>query len=237
MTQSTYPRALGWAVHFYTACGAVFGLLALQAVWGGRISQAFFWMAITIVIDSTDGFLARKVQVRRLVPHIDGRTLDDIVDYFTYVVVPVFFMVGTGLLPNMILVASFPLIASGFGFANRQAKTEDDFFLGFPSYWNVVAFYLWLFGLPPQVNAAVIVLLSVLVMIPVRYIYPSKTRQYRGTTLVLAIAWGLQLLIAFVWPEGIPGWWLWSTLYFPVYYLAASLHLHRSLPPSSVPSD
>lgn len=232
MTQRTYPRALGWAVHLYTASGAVFGLLALQAVWTGQVRTAFLFMAITVMIDATDGFLARKLNVRQLIPHIDGRALDDIVDYFTYVLVPVIFMVGTGVLPNNILVASLPVIASGFGFANCQAKTDDDFFLGFPSYWNVVAFYLWLFGLPAVVNTVAVVALSALVVVPVRYIYPSKTGQYQRLTLVLGTLWGLQLLAAFLWPGSLPGWWAWSTLYFPVYYLAASFHLHRTLPPS-----
>lgn len=226
-----YPTWAGWALHCYTASGAVFGVLALQAAAAGEVRTAFLWMALTIVIDASDGTIARRLRVDRLVPQIDGRTLDDIVDYFTYVVVPVVFMLRVGLLPDSVWVAAAPLMASGFGFANRQAKTADDYFLGFPSYWNIVAFHLWLFGMPVWLNAVAVVSLAALVLVPIHFIYPSKTNAHKTLTLVLSCLWGFQLVTAFLWPDKVPAWWLWSSLYYPVYYVALSLHLHRSRQP------
>lgn len=229
MQARRYPTWAGWAVHLYTASGALFGLLALQAAAEGAVRTAFLWMAVTILIDSTDGTLARRLDVASLVPSVDGRVLDDIVDYFTYVVVPVALMRALNLLPHSIWVAAAPILASGFGFANRQAKTTDNFFLGFPSYWNIVAFHLWLFALPVWINAVAVVVLSVLVLVPTRYVYPTRTEDHRALTLVLGGLWGVQLVAAFVWPEQLPGWWLWSTLYYPVYYLALSFAMDRKL--------
>jgi phosphatidylcholine synthase len=224
--------ALGWLVHVYTASGSVFGLLALRAVWERRPQEALLWMIVATVIDSTDGFLARRLQLWHLIPRISGRRLDDIVDYFTYVAVPVAFLVFLELIPSSPWVFGLPLVASGLGFANEQAKTDDDFFLGFPSYWNVVALYLWILQLSPEANTAIVVLLSVLVLVPTRYIYPSKTKAWQPLTLVLCSLWALQLTAAFLWPDRVPEWWLWTSLAFPVYYVAGSFVLHFTAPPA-----
>lgn len=226
MAEAASRRKLGWMVHLYTASGAVFGVMALRAIAEHDASAVFLWMIVATFIDSTDGWMARRLDLRRLIPRIDGRRLDDVVDYFTYVVVPVAFLVHFGLLPSSPWVFAAPLVASALGFANEQAKTPDDFFLGFPSYWNVVAIYLWLFGLPAWANAAVVGAISVLVLVPTRYIYPSKTRPWRAFTLAFCTVWGLQLLLAFAIPERLPSWWLWSSLSFPAYYFFGSFFLH-----------
>jgi phosphatidylcholine synthase len=228
---------LGWLVHVYTATGALCGMLALQAVADLDPRRALLWMAAATLVDSTDGWLARAVEVSRLIPHIDGRRLDDVVDYFTYVVVPVAFLLHLGLLPRSPWIAALPLVASGLGFANDQAKTDDDFFLGFASYWNVVALYLWWFHLGPWANAAVVAVLSVLVLVPVRTIYPSKTRPLRPLTLVLCVAWFAQIACALLLPDSTPSWWMTSSLAFPAYYVVVSVVLHLSLPRPVAPSS
>ncbi len=221
-------RWAGWLLHLYTASGAVFGMLALLATDAGRYREAFLWMGVTLLIDSTDGTIARKMKIDRLIPQIDGRCLDDVVDFFTYVLVPMIFLLKAGLVTGIVAV-SLPVIASSLGFSNRQAKTDDDYFLGFPSYWNIVALYLWVFGMSPWLNTAILLLLGVLVLIPTRYIYPSKTKAYQPLTVTLCCLWGFQLMVAFIRPDGLPEWWMASTIYFPVYYLSLSLYLHRKL--------
>src|SRR5215813_11561538 len=93
-------------------------------------------------------------------------------------------------------VVALMVIASGYGFSQTAAKTADYFFTGFPSYWNIVAFYLYALGWPLAVNAVVVVLFSIGVFVPIRYIYPSRTVTLRPLTVALGIAWGLSVLWA-----------------------------------------
>ncbi|HXE71635.1 MAG TPA: hypothetical protein VNO81_03160 [Candidatus Nitrosotenuis sp.] len=224
--------AQAWLVHIYTALGAYVGLLGLLAAWRQDLRAAFAWMALATFIDATDGYLARTFRVGQLIPFIDGRRLDDVVDYFTYVVLPVAVLVLGGLVPPWPWLPAFPLVASGLGFANAQAKTEDNYFLGFPSYWNVVAFYMWLVGTPPALNAAVLVTLSILVLVPIRYIYPSRTRPLQPVTLALGVVWGVLCLACLLWPHPLPRWWWLATAIFPLYYMLASFYLHFTQPPA-----
>lgn len=227
MSSEKKLRWCSWALHLYTASGAVFGILALKAALAGHALQAFQWMFLTIFIDGTDGFIARKLQVWNRLPQIDGRRLDDIVDYFTYVAVPTATMLWLEMLPDSLFVWAPILLSSAFGFANVEAKTEDDYFLGFPSYWNLVALYLYCLDWPVWANTMVILSLCVLVFAPVRFIYPSKTKPFRLLTVIWGLLWALQTFALVALPERLPDWWLPLALLYPVYYVSLSLYLNR----------
>ena len=218
-----------WAVHAYTASGAVMALLALVAAVDLRWREAFLWLALQMFVDSTDGVLARLVDVKTRTPRLDGARLDDLVDYLTYVVVPAFIVVRAGLVPPgwAIPVAAAMLVSSGLGFSNTEAKTADHFFTGFPSYWNVVVLYLVLLGWPPPLNVAVLLALAVLVFVPVKYVYPSRTPILRGLTIALGAAWAAVMLLCTWQIDDPPRWPLWATLVFPAYYVALSLWIAR----------
>ncbi len=183
---SPLRAALAWGVHLFTASGAVVGLCALLAAAHGEPRRAGLLMLVALTIDSLDGMLARAVRVSEVLPQVDGRRLDDLVDYLNYVIVPAVFLVETDLLPHWGF-AALPVLASAYGFAHVQAKTDDDFFLGFPSYWNVLALYCWLLELPPAANAALLAALSPLVAVPFKYLYPSRMRALRRTHHALAV--------------------------------------------------
>ncbi len=216
-----------WCLHLYTATGAFVGIQALLAAVRGEAFLSFQLMMLTIFIDATDGTIARALKVSERLPHIDGRSLDDIVDYFTYVIVPVFCMVQFQLIPSHWIFWAPIVLASAFGFANVNAKTEDDFFLGFPSYWNLVALYLFCFDWPVWVNTLLVLTLTVLVFAPVKFIYPSKTKAYQVPTMLLGTIWGLQTVALVVCPDVLPPWFLPSTLFYPIYYVSLSLYLNR----------
>jgi len=222
-----------WGVHLYTASGAVIGMLALDAITRGAYGAAFAWMILATLIDSTDGTLARRARVKEVLPHFDGAKLDDIVDYLNYVVVPIALAYTAGLVPTGtagIAVAAAPLLASGYGFCHAAAKTPDHFFTGFPSYWNVVVFHLYTLGGPMWFNIAVLLVLSVLVFVPTRYLYPSRGPVARTATYVLGGIWALLLVILLLqFPHPSRPLALLS-LYFPAYYLAMSFHVHRTHP-------
>jgi phosphatidylcholine synthase len=185
-------RAAGWALHLYTASGSVLALLAVLAAIEGDDLRALWILLAALVVDGTDGMLARRLRVSETIPGFDGGRLDDIVDYLTYVFAPIVLLLTSHRLPDGAwgdVLAALPLLASCIQFCRRDAKTEDHYFLGFPSYWNVVAFYAVVLDLPPAVVAVVLVTCSVLVFVPIKYIYPSRTRTFRVLNLSLAGAW------------------------------------------------
>lgn len=199
--------------------------MAILAAIGGEARAAFLWLAAATFIDATDGALARLADVGRTAPLIDGARLDDIVDYVTYVVVPGLIVWRLDLLPPAAgpWVVAATLVASALGFARRDAKTDDHLFTGFPSYWNIVAVYLAVWRLPPWVAATILLTLAVLVFVPIRYVYPSRTVFLRPLTLGLGAIWTV-LFLALLWllPEP-PRWLVQATLAYPVYYVALSL--------------
>ena len=190
-----------WLVHLYTASGVVLALLATRAVIDYNYRAAFFWLWLQVVIDATDGMLARRARVLERIPWFDGSKLDDIVDYLTYVFVPALFVWRSLLVTDAwtLPVSAAMLVSSGYGFSRKDAKTADHFFTGFPSYWNVVVFYLLALGWPPVVNAGVLLVFVLLVFIPVRYVYPSRTPVLQRSTNLLGSAWSVN---SFATPSG-----------------------------------
>ena len=218
-------RILAWGVHLFTACGAVVGAGALVAIANGAWTPALLLMLAGLFIDAVDGMLARSADVDRQAPRIDGRRLDDIVDYVNYVIVPVVFMVATGLLPHWAWAAA-PVLASAYGFSQVAAKTDDDFFLGFPSYWNVLAIYLFLLQASPSTSALLVAVLSVGVFVPWKYIYPSKLRSHRAFTFTLAIFCFAAVSWSVLDPQRSRSLHLVElSLVFPAWYLWPSWHL------------
>lgn len=221
---------IAWLAHLYTALGAVLALVSTLAVFDGSFRGALLALAAATFIDTTDGWLARALRVKERLPGFDGGRLDDIVDYLTYVFVPMLLVLEAGLLPDSwgIWVASLVLLASAYGFSQADAKvsTTDYFFTGFPSYWNIVALYMYVWQLAPGVNAAVLVLLAVLVFVPIRYVYPSRTETLRVPTLILGGTWAV-IVVAMVWRlPATDGPWTALSVVFPGYYIGLSLWLH-----------
>jgi phosphatidylcholine synthase len=223
-------RGLAWGVHAFTASGAVVGAIALLAIGADNLEQAAILMLVALAIDSLDGTLARAAKVGEVLPGFDGRRLDDMVDYLNYVIVPVVFLVAAGYLHPA--VAAVPILASAYGFSQQDAKTEDDFFLGFPSYWNVVALYIWLLDVSQLVATAVVVVLAIGVFVPLKYLYPSKMPRLGKIVMAgLGIVWVVAATIAVVAREATAPWHLAEiTLAYPALYLALSFWvggLHR----------
>ena len=184
-------------------------------------------MSLAVIIDATDGTFARAARVKELIPWFDGDRLEDIIDYANYVVVPALLLLHADVLPRQdaLWLAALPLIASAYGFCQKEAKTADHYFLGFPSYWNIVAFYIYVLQAPRWINAFSIIILSVLVFVPIRYIYPSRSPAYRGLTNGLGVLWAVALLsVIYLLPQP-PRELVWLSLLFPVYYTALSFWL------------
>jgi phosphatidylcholine synthase len=222
-------EARAWAVHGYTALGAVLGLLSLHYSATGAFRASFLAMGIAMAIDSSDGALARAFEVRERLPGFNGDLLDNIVDYLTYVAAPVFLMLRAKIIvPNFggWVLASCVIIASAYGFCRAEAKTRDHYFLGFPSYWNLVAFYLFGLDLPPWLNAAIIAALAAMVPMPIKFIYPSRTEPLRRFTVGLGCVWAVVTLAALARLPEHNLFLIYASLSYVLYYFAASFVLN-----------
>ena len=220
-------RIAGWLVHAYTASGAVLAFAGTWAVVHGYDRLALASMFAATIVDGTDGVLARRVEVRRVLPEIDGARIDDIVDYITFVFLPMLLLEASGGFYWLTLpVIPVVLLSSLYGFVAPDAKTADAFFTGFPSYWNVVVLYLLLFHVTPGWNAVILLGLSALIFVRIGYVYPSRTPTLRSLTLTLAALWALMIgVIIALWPSP-PRAFAIASLGFPVYYFVLSLWLN-----------
>ena len=219
-----------WLVHALTASGALVAYIALTAVIHGNLRVAFLWLTVATVIDAVNGLLARLARVKERAPMLDGARLDDIVDYLTFVFVPAFAIQQAGLLPAGItawIVVAAMLLSSAFGFSRADAKTNDHFFTGFPSSWNIVAVYLVALQLPAVINAGFLLLCAAGVFVPIGYVYPSRTVQLRRLTIrgghrLGRDARGDHLAS----PESTPMAGTVTSLAYPIYYFGLSFVLH-----------
>ncbi|MBA3234311.1 MAG: CDP-diacylglycerol O-phosphatidyltransferase [Propionibacteriales bacterium] len=180
------------ALHAYTATGTVFGFLIVVAAIDGEFKQALWLGLAALIVDGTDGMIARKLRVSETIPSFDGARLDDIVDYLTYAFAPMVLLWVTDRLPEGpggAALAVLPLLASSYQFCRTDAKTADHFFLGFPSYWNVIAFYVFVLDLGDATTSIILVACTILVFVPIRYVYPSRTKAYRALNIAFTTVW------------------------------------------------
>lgn len=211
-------------MHILTALGAGLGLWALILTYDGFYQEAVWVLAVAAIIDSIDGALARITQTKEHAPKIDGALMDNIVDFTTWTVAPLLWIYATMELPAWILVIC--AVASAFGFSNIRAKTDDNFFLGFPSYWNIVVFYIFLLKLPAVFGSAILLMFALTTFLPVKFVYPTRTEYLRPLTLILAIAFILQLIALMYFFDESPAWLVYSSFVFPFYYFGLSFYVN-----------
>lgn len=190
-----------FAIHVLTASGAALALLSLILATGGHWAAMFACLGFALVVDGIDGPLARALRVQDVLPRWDGAGLDFVVDFTTYVFVPAYAIAASGYLPDGLGVPAAVLIVitGALYFADRNMKTDDNYFRGFPAVWNVIAFYLYVLPPPPWIAAAAIVALSALTFVPIRFVHPLRVRHLRWLNIALMAIWavlGLMTLLA-----------------------------------------
>jgi phosphatidylcholine synthase len=187
--RGSWPAAA--LVHVFTGLGVVCALLALYALLDHHWELAFAWLGVALFIDAVDGTLARSVGVRTLLPRFSGERLDLVIDYVTYVLVPALALVLAGFLPGWpgLVLASLILLSSLFHFSDMESKTEDHCFVGFPAIWNVVAFYIFAFQMPPWAAGTVVLACVVLTFVPMHWAHPMRTPAFWPLTFVATLLW------------------------------------------------
>ncbi len=219
-------KLLAWLVHLYTALGlvCVAGMVVL-ILRGDAASfrEALLLMMVATAIDATDGWLARKAHVKDVLPGFDGRALDDLIDFHAYTSVPLLLIWRADLLPGSLAwLLVLPLLSSAYGFSQVHAKTPDGFFLGFPSYWNIVAFYLSVLHPQVWVSVALIVTLAVLTFIPTPYIYATRGGPFARLINIGAVLWFVLLGLVLLGPEDHRRTAALVSFAYPMMYLALS---------------
>jgi phosphatidylcholine synthase len=185
------PRLAALSVHFLTATGAVFAMLAMLEAVQQDWAMMFVWLVVAFAVDGIDGPLARRAHVKHNAPEFDGVLLDLIIDYLTYVFIPAFALFSSGLMDGwsgwvMIILVTF---ASSLYFADTRMKTKDNSFSGFPGCWNMLV--LVLFALEPGWAwcLGIVTLLTIAMFLPIKFIHPVRTERWRIISLPMALAW------------------------------------------------
>lgn len=184
-------RIGGMLVHILTASGVALGLLALLAAHERRWTLMFLWLGLALLIDGIDGPLARRFRVKDTLPNWSGEVLDLVVDYLTYVLVPAYALVVSGLVtPPLSLIAGIAIVVTGaLYFADTRMKTEDSYFRGFPAIWNVVIFYLFILRPSPEISLAVVALFCIMTFVPVLFLHPLRVKRFRAANITLLVLW------------------------------------------------
>lgn len=222
-----------FAVHIFTACGAGLALLALVFATGGHWAAMFFCLGLALIVDGVDGPMARRFKVAQVLPRWNGEGLDYVVDFVTYVFVPAYAIAASGYLPEMLAIPlGLVIVITGvLYFADRNMKTDDNYFRGFPAVWNLVAFYLFVLEPPPWVAAATVLALAALTFAPLRFVHPLRVKRLRIVNIALMALWAVLAFVA-VAHDLSPGPVIAATLSaIALYFLVAGL-LRRAEPSS-----
>jgi len=187
-----------WGVHLFTMSGAVCGFLALANIVENDPKDAMWWLILALIIDGVDGTFARMFRVTEHLPNVDGVTIDNIVDFFTYVVVPAFYVWWIPVVPDGwgIPAAIAILMSSQYHFSDLRHKTHDNYFRGFPALWNLVIFGFFVFQPGPWLALGLIGFFAVSTFVPLKFVHPFRVERLRKTNLALATVGSLALIWA-----------------------------------------
>ena len=219
------PQVRAFAVHVFTATGAALALVALTYAVREQWAAMFVCLGVALVVDGVDGTIARRLKTAELLPRWSGDVLDLVVDFTTYVFVPAYAIAAAPLLPDALaLPAGMVIVVTGaLYFADREMKTADNYFRGFPALWNAAAFYLFLLRPAPWLAVAIVLVLAVLTFAPFKFVHPMRVARLRAVTIGALLLWSLLALIA-VLHDLAPGPWVTGGLVvLGLYFLALGL--------------
>ncbi len=227
-------KIAAWAVHGFTASGAVLGFLAIISIFNNDLIGAFLWLGLALLIDGLDGSLARKIGVTDKTPNIDGSALDLVIDYLNYVIIPALMVYWFQLVPIgwEIIIPAGMFAVSLYTFANINMKTNDYYFSGFPAVWNIVVLYFYILGTNLWLNLFVIIFLFLLTFIPIKFVHPLRVKNLRNITIFTTVLWSastLKLVTAnpninlFTEEKIVMAIWVVSSIYFALICLTRSI--------------
>ena len=213
------------SVHLLTASGAVLSMFAMLAAVEGKWQTMFLWLVLALLVDGIDGPLARRYDTPKNFPTYDGVLMDLIVDYLTYVFIPAYALFKSGMLTGWTGWLAIIVICYGsvIYFADTRMKTKDKSFSGFPACWNMGALVLCAIAPSQHTILAVVVLLTVGMFVPLKFVHPTRTKRWREITLPVSIAWVLFAAWA-AWVNFAEGTWAhWGLVATSIYLVGAGV--------------
>ena len=221
----SFRHVRAFTIHIFTACGAALGLLALILATGGHWAAMFVCLGLALVVDGVDGPMARAFNVAELLPRWSGEGLDFVVDYITYVFVPAYAIAASGFLPDALAIPAglIIVITGALYFADREMKTRENYFRGFPAVWNLAAFYLYILAPPSWVAAGAIAALAILTFVPIQFVHPVRVKRLRVLNIALMGAWAALASVAIVQNLDPDPYITWPLAAIAVYFLVAGL--------------
>ena len=189
-------KIAAWAVHGFTASGAVLGFLAIISIFNNDLVGAFLWLGLALLMDGLDGSLARKIGVTDKTPNIDGSALDLVIDYLNYVIIPALMIYWFQFVPPgwEIYIPAGIVAVSLYTFANINMKTSDYYFSGWPAIWNILVLYFYILGTNLWINLIVIIILYILTFVPIKFVHPLRVKNLRNYTIFATVLWGASTL-------------------------------------------
>ena len=193
-------KFLGILVHLFTGFGIVAGFFALIAVMNNNQKEAFLWLGLAFLIDSIDGTLARKFNVKKNLPNIDGKMLDSIIDFFNYVIIPSIMIYWFRYVPDQfaILIPAILIFISIYSYVNLNVLTNDNYYNGFPAIWNVIVLYFYIFGTSQNFNLTFLFLLILLKFSPLKCIHPLRVKKFKSLSIFFAFVWFIMSVLLIV---------------------------------------
>lgn len=196
------------AIHLLTASGIVVGMLAIMAVLDGSPRAAVLLLVLAQIIDGVDGPLARRYDIKSVIPKYDGYILDLVIDYVTCVLVPAVFAWQFHVVPHGPVgqfAIALMLVTSAMWFSRTDMMTDDHWFRGFPGVWNLVVPTLWLLSTPRPVAAIVCIGLAALSMTDVEFAHPVQATQWRRPNIAFISIWVTTMtMLTLAWPDRNP---------------------------------
>ena len=229
-------KFLGILVHLFTGFGIIAGYFALIAVINNNQKEAFLWLGLAFLIDSVDGTLARKFNVKKNLPNIDGKMLDSIIDFFNYVIIPSIMIYWFRYVPDQfsVLIPAILIFISIYSYVNLNILTNDNYYNGFPAIWNVIVLYFYIFGTNQNVNLILLTLLIFLKFSPLKCIHPLRVKRFKNLSIIFAIIWFLTSALLILIKQSnqisineifIMFFWVISNIYFIIISLSKTLKI------------
>lgn len=212
-THTNLSKFLAWCVHLFTASGMLAGFMAILAITAKDWRTAMAWLLVALVIDGIDGTFARMFKTKEVLPKMDGKTIDNVIDFANYALIPAYFFYHTDLVnESWRLPLSFLILLISAIYYGKDGMISDDYyFIGFPVMWNVVIFYLvFVFSLNEFGNAAIIVIFSILHFVPVKFAYPSRATRLKLVTITFTAILLLTMPVIVWFYPNVPTWLKWT---------------------------